>query len=404
MNTRLDIIQQTRKTGFHEVCIEISGICNAKCKYCPSGSASKYGREFMTPDIFRKIVDRLLNYGIINRDNSQIDLFWWGEPFLNPHLKEIIGIINEKKIDYVLSTNGFYYQKLPKNLLKSIKRLIVSMPGFSQESYDKIHGFNFEKIKENIKKYANDMELAGVKDKMWVAYHMYQFNLDEIYDAYVFFKELGISFNPGYAFPLLVRERVAYAKNTLDEKRKNDMLKELVTCQLDKMIQSSDKKACIYQKRNFIVDEQGGVFGYLNIEHCEENYCGNILKDDIQQIFDNISKKEVCTECISCGVAPTDMSFKFFYNPWFQMMKQTEFLENLCMNKIDNAETELKIMKIIMLLRDAEQQEEKKYYYKKAKDIIDRNNIEISRIIEELKNWAMRPQSICDDFLKYIKQ
>lgn len=85
-------------------------------------------------------------------------------------------------------------------------------------------------------------------------------------------------------------------------------------------------------------------------------------------------------------------------------MKQTEFLENLCMNKIDNAETELKIMKIIMLLRDAEQQEEKKYYYKKAKDIIDRNNIEISRIIEELKNWAMRPQSICDDFLKYIKQ
>ena len=295
MNTRLDIIQQTRKTGFHEVCIEISGICNAKCKYCPSGSASKYGREFMTPDIFRKIVDRLLNYGIINRDNSQIDLFWWGEPFLNPHLKEIIGIINEKKIDYVLSTNGFYYQKLPKNLLKSIKRLIVSMPGFSQESYDKIHGFNFEKIKENIKKYANDMELAGVKDKMWVAYHMYQFNLDEIYDAYVFFKELGISFNPGYAFPLLVRERVAYAKNTLDEKRKNDMLKELVTCQLDKMIQSSDKKACIYQKRNFIVDEQGGVFGCLNIEHCEENYCGNILKDDIQQIFDNISKKEVCT-------------------------------------------------------------------------------------------------------------
>ena len=358
----------------------------------------------MTPDIFRKIVDRLLNYGIINRDNSQIDLFWWGEPFLNPHLKEIIGIINEKKIDYVLSTNGFYYQKLPKNLLKSIKRLIVSMPGFSQESYDKIHGFNFEKIKENIKKYANDMELAGVKDKMWVAYHMYQFNLDEIYDAYVFFKELGISFNPGYAFPLLVRERVAYAKNTLDEKRKNDMLKELVTWQLDNMIQSSDQTACLYQKRNFIVDEQGGVFGCLNIEHCEENYCGNILKDDIQQIFDNISKKEVCTECISCGVAPTDMSFKFFYNPWFQMMKQTEFLENLCMNKIDNAETELKIMKIIMLLRDAEQQEEKKYYYKKAKDIIDRNNIEISRIIEELKNWAMRPQSICDDFLKYIKQ
>ena len=71
------------------------------------------------------------------------------------------------------------------------------------------------------------------------------------------------------------------------------MLKELVTCQLDKMIQSSDKKACIYQKRNFIVDEQGGVFGCLNIEHCEENYCGNILKDDIQQIFDNISKRSL---------------------------------------------------------------------------------------------------------------
>lgn len=31
--------------GFHDICIEIIGMCNAKCKYCPSGSQNVRGGE-----------------------------------------------------------------------------------------------------------------------------------------------------------------------------------------------------------------------------------------------------------------------------------------------------------------------------------------------------------------------
>lgn len=335
--------------GYHEVCIEISGYCNAKCKYCPSGSKKQEEiRKMMDVDLFEEVVRKLKEYKIIGKE-SQIDLFWWGEPFLNPQLKDIIKITQKYDVEYVLSTNAFHYQKLEKKDCKNLKRLIISMPGFSQCSYDKIHQFDFKVILENIRKYVQDLREAGVADKIWVAYHIYQFNLGEIFDCYQFCCDLGISFNPGFAFPLLVKERIGYAKNELPIHRKEEMYKEIVTDQLDRMIQCSDKKSCIYQKRNFIVDEFGGVFSCLNLEHNPENYCGNILKEDMNAILDKIANSNICEECIKCGVAPTDMSFKFFYDDWFQMMKLRSFYEE-DMNPIKKAKA-----KIMLLLRKAEQ-------------------------------------------------
>lgn len=110
----------------------------------------------------------------------------------------------------------------------------------------------------------------------------------------------------------------SYAKNELDAARKEEMLKELVTVQLDKMICESNKKDCIYQIRNFVEDEMANVYGCLNLEHDDINFCGNLLQENIDKILEKIAKLPICEECIACGVAPTDMSFKFFYNVGFK--------------------------------------------------------------------------------------
>ena len=402
-NQRMDIIQDVLKTGFHEVCIEISGKCNAQCKYCPSGKKTGEQRGMMSPETFERVLDKLISYGIIGEE-SQIDLFWWGEPLLNPNLNAIIEIAQKKGVDYVLSTNGFYYQKIPKHLLKGIKRLIISMPGFSQASYDRIHRFDFETIKRNIRKYAEDMHQAGELDKIWVAYHVYQFNLDELYDAYNFCKELQISFNPGYAFPLLVKERIAYASNTLPLERKEEMLKEVVTFQLDKMIAESDKENCIYQRRNFIVDEKANVYGCLNLEHDEQNYCGNLFEDEIEDIYKKIANLSICDECIQCGVAPADISFKFFFDSWFQMMKKTTYLETLCKSEIDNWNRKKQILQIIMNLRAAEQKKDKQELFSKVKDIMLQNEIPKVMIDGEIDKWAMRPCKLQQEFNDFWEQ
>lgn len=402
MGDRIADIQTILNEGYHEVCIEISGKCNARCKYCPSGKKNSEKREMMKPELFEKVLDRLISYGVIGK-KSQVDLFWWGEPFLNPHLNEILEITQNKDIAYVLSTNGFFYRKIPSHLLKNLKRFIISMPGFSQESYDKIHQFNFQTIKSNIERYASDLASGGMLDKIWVAYHIYQFNLDELYDAYEFCEELNISFNPGYAFPLLVKERIGYATNTLEAMRKEEMVKELVTFQLDKMIMESDRKSCIYQKRNFIVDEMANVYGCLNLEHDDENYCGNLITDDRETIFKKIAELEICKKCIACGVAPSDLSFKFFYDAWYQMMKTQKFLEKECSQKIDNWNLTKNILKIIIHLRNAEQKPDKSIYFSKAQKIMERNRISKESIDEAIEQWAMRPSKLKEDFHRFLE-
>ena len=368
--------------GFHEVCIEIMGSCNAKCKYCPSGR--KNGRGGVTTETFRAIVKKLCEYKIIG-EKSQINLFWWGEPTLHPKLNEIISVTKEFQVEYVLSTNASVYQKIDVANLQNIKRFIISMPGFSQDSYDRIHEFDFQTVVNNIKQYTEDFKNAGKLDKIWIAYHIYQFNLDEIYRCYQFCYDLGIYFNPGFAFPLLAKERIQYAKDNLASIRKEEMLKELVTVQLDKMIRDSNKRDCIYQVRNFVVDERANVYGCLNLEHDDENFCGNLLEENIDKILGKIAELSICEECIACGVAPTDMSFKFFYNDWFQMMTIRKYYED---HLSDDRYKEL--TRVLLLLREFETS--------KDRNILDQIEIVMTKFhiqwneVEKLINgYTMRP-------------
>ncbi|MBZ9617018.1 hypothetical protein [Clostridium estertheticum] len=74
------------------------------------------------------------------------------------------------------------------------------MPGFSQDSYDKRHGFKFVVIKENIIKIVKNFRESGFEGQFLIAYHIYQFNMDEIPEAMKFATENGINILPSFAF------------------------------------------------------------------------------------------------------------------------------------------------------------------------------------------------------------
>lgn len=396
----LDDVHEFLPNGYHEVCIEISGYCNARCKYCPSGNQKKMGRKMMDVATFENILKKLISYKIIGKE-SQIDLFWWGEPFLNPHLNDIIKVTQKYGINYVISTNAAHYQKIEKENLTNLKRFIISMPGFSQRSYDRIHGFNFREIIENIEKYAKDLSERQVKNRIWIAYHIYQFNIGEIFDCYSFCYNRGLSFNPGFAFPLLADERVGYAKNNLPEERLKEICKDIVTDQIDRMIECSDKKNCIYQTRNFIIDEYGNVFACLNLRHESQYDCGNILYDDIDNILKRISELSICEQCISSGVAPTDMSFKFFYDDWFHMMKLREYYESR-VDPIDTAKG-----KMLLCLRKAELVREElveRQIFSAVCKIMKEENVNKDEIDEMIQCYAMRSKILQEKFDRYFEE
>ncbi len=391
---KLSDVHRNLPEGFHEVCIEISGLCNAKCKYCPSGDVERrLNRGMMNPSLYKDVLEKLISYKIIGKE-SQIDLFWWGEPTLNPDINDIIEITKDYGIPYVISTNASHYHHFSPGELSGIKRFIISLPGFSQYSYNKIHEFDFELIKENIRRYVRDFEDAGKKDKIWVAYHIYQFNITEIFECYEFCLNQGISFNPGFAFPLLVEERMAYANGTLSQSRMNRMTREIVTDQLDRMISLSDRRSCVYQYRNFIVDELGDVYGCLNLPHDLHNRCGNLFNDDIDDILGNISKLDVCESCKKAGVAPTDFSFKFYYNDFYDFMRIREYY-------MDKSTDEDNALCVVMVALRRIENSSSDSDWEKILDLVDHLGIDDSTIIRLANKYCMRPNSLIDRYLKF---
>lgn len=78
--------------------------------------------------------------------------------------------------------------------------MTFSMCGCSQRSYNRIHGFSFRKIIENIEKYVVEYRKYGHKGTFFIAYYIYQFNEEEMQDVYNFACKVGIGIHFSYAF------------------------------------------------------------------------------------------------------------------------------------------------------------------------------------------------------------
>lgn len=277
---------------------KMSILCNWKYE-------SKKG-EFVEVEKFKKIINKIIEYGILNRENSTLYLYNWGEPFLHPQFNDIINIINSENIKYGISTN---LSILPKNidykkLIENLNVIMISMPGFSQESYNRIHGFNFLKVKENIMNIQQMLLSNGYKGKLQILFHIYQFNEKEIPIAEKFSREIGAEFIPYYAAINDWWLRKDYLENKLNIEKVKKMSNELFLSKLDEYINNSTRSGCTQHEEYFIIDEYGNVPTCCMLPNNHLDYsCGNILEDDIEDIIYNKVHKSVCSECIQDGLA-----------------------------------------------------------------------------------------------------
>ena len=80
-----------------KVYIEITNICNLKCKFCKPVERKL---EYMKLDVFEKILKQ------IQGKTNLVLLHVKGEPMLHPNLKEILELCNKYGIKVNLTTNG----------------------------------------------------------------------------------------------------------------------------------------------------------------------------------------------------------------------------------------------------------------------------------------------------------
>jgi MoaA/NifB/PqqE/SkfB family radical SAM enzyme len=291
---------------YESIYIEISGHCNAKCPWCVTGRGAicEETKKFMSAREFSYIVDRLFSNKLIN-SNTTLMLYNWGEPFLNPELIDILKIICKRGCKYTLSTNASKYIQIPREVQQNLLEFTISMPGFSQDSYSKIHQFSFDKIIKNITKFIMDID----PQKITIGYHIYQFNIDEIDSAYSFFSKYGINMSPYYAYFNDCSLSQKFLKNNLPYDLLSNASKELVLGYVDKLISEGSPDYQCPEWNRLTIDEWGTIitccvlpknhpFYSLNLSLM--NLPENICKEKIQEIIRN---QPACKLCIESGIA-----------------------------------------------------------------------------------------------------
>jgi radical SAM protein with 4Fe4S-binding SPASM domain len=146
----------------YAVSIETSAICNLKCPECPTGNKSlKRKQGLMTYSDFEEIIYQIKKYAIY------VNLSLQGEPFLNKELLKMIQLADKNNIISSLSTNGHFlnYDTALEIIDSGLKRLIVSLDGTDQETYEKYRkGGSFDSVIDGIK------ILSSTKAKKQVKY------------------------------------------------------------------------------------------------------------------------------------------------------------------------------------------------------------------------------------------
>ncbi|MCX6791971.1 MAG: radical SAM protein [Candidatus Gottesmanbacteria bacterium] len=337
-------------TGFDSISVDVVGYCVAKCKYCPSGNDLSNAGSFISEIKYAAILAKLKKYGFYTNSTS-FHIYGLGEPSLHPKLNEILKITHKMGFTTNYSTNIIRVPNIDKEGLKAVKHVIISMPGFSQESYDKIHGFKFELIVQNIKKLKKIFKNIPFD----MSYHIYQFNLHEIEKAKKFCDENGIRFALNYAVMFDKNRCLDYVANKMPYEELKTISKEIFLGVLDDQIKASSRNYCDFQERYLAINVNGDIrICNSYTKKYEKNIlCGNILTDDIDKIIKLKFSHPKCKICMAAGLSLGKIyDCKVYPDFYYNLMRENSYIKdaiknsNIDKNKLSN---EIKLMHQIRL-------------------------------------------------------
>jgi len=124
--------------------IEPTTACNLRCPECPSGlRAFTRATGKIDPAFFKSIIDEL------HRELWYLIFYFQGEPYLHPHLLDMVAYAHEKGIYTATSTNAHFLDpaRARQTVESGLDRLIISIDGTTQEVYQQYRrGGHLEKV------------------------------------------------------------------------------------------------------------------------------------------------------------------------------------------------------------------------------------------------------------------
>lgn len=162
--------------------VEPTTACNLQCPQCVSGlRAFERPTGTMKPELFRKIAAELAPRGIY------LTMYFQGEPFINPHLPEMIRYARSLGLYTSASTNGHFLseEKADAVIRSGLSHLIISLDGASPETYKQYRvGGDFDTVIEGARTLARRKKalksLTPLIDLQFVVFRHNEHELKEI--------------------------------------------------------------------------------------------------------------------------------------------------------------------------------------------------------------------------------
>jgi len=263
--------------------VEPTNYCNLHCPECPTGNNSTQRKKgYLNVQDYKKIVDSASPWLFYHM------VYFQGEPFLHPHIFEMLQYAHQKKIYTCTSTNGHYISNAnaQKIIESGLNKIIISVDGITQDTYEKYRqGGELEKVITGIKILSELKRKYQTKNpQIIIQFLVFRFNEHQIKEIKSFGKTIGANkveiktaqIEPAYNKLYLLPQNRKYSRYTWT----NNQI----------IIKNPLKNRCFRIWSTLVITWDGKV-----IPCCfdkDANYCmGHIHKKNLWQIWQSAEFK-----------------------------------------------------------------------------------------------------------------
>jgi len=264
-----EILSKERKGLRDNLDIQITGKCNLRCAHCYLGEKKPEDIPFK---ILKKVFDSAIDLGIFNV------VLTGGEPLLHKDFMKIINYLNKNRFRITLVTNGTLINKKILNFINGkIYEIVISLDGF-KEDYEKIRGYNFNKIIKNI----HLVKDIGINFKINAILHK---NLIKYYKKFSEF--IKNEFDCPLTF--LPVACSGFAEKNLwvigDYEKIGKIIRDIGCYQ--------DKTNCKFYYKHLAIDYKGFIYPCQFFREIDEYRLGNIFEENLKEVVKKIDELRI---------------------------------------------------------------------------------------------------------------
>jgi MoaA/NifB/PqqE/SkfB family radical SAM enzyme len=270
-------------------------VCNIHCKSCPRGR----GEPELGGMMSLKMLERILEKATVEARVITVQLYRYNEPFLIPHIADMVAACHQYGIPVLLSTNlssPAAWENVPKTMKEKPETLLISVSGYTQTIYERSHkGGDIEYVKNRMHALA---QIVEPETTVQVSWHRYKYNEFQMRLMRFYSDCLGFNFVP-YGTSLFSHDLVMEEWKT---GKHNPAGEDLVIPVSEAKAECLKRKwwPCVLQDQILGISASGHYLRCPNFINAD-NILGDFFNKSIPDILSERKQDQFCEECRKVG-------------------------------------------------------------------------------------------------------